>query len=565
MDTARIERLEARYHLPASRALAGGRLDRLLRESLDEALALALERVGITEQDELCLRYVHVPVRLRLSETDASLVNAWSEAFADHIRELLDSAHGDVVVHYRSRSQALVDFASSVALGDYRRAWAWRQIGIAALEGPFDSDALVELVHCLSLERVYIVPVLKALGAARLLHRIAGRMSVGQWEALARNALIGRGVDDRSVLDEGTVVRARTRGGFVSLPDSAPSRSLIARAIADHPGAFPMDQVSRLMYAVLVGLETEPMMVLGEASEVARNLVSLADALGDAPVCPDPKRPGTAGPAERAESAAASSDGTGGGRDRRPALGGEPGDTLVDEAHHDRASRSARTQGRNGSHTFSSGSALTPARPPVVSSTPAPMPGCPDGHEEQGWSDDARQNDDPDDARSQGSSAFGGLLLLLPLVWRLQIPASIARHPLLTERSMRGVLHRLALALVSTDGRDPAVLAFCGLPPDAQTSWRDEPPWTALETALIARWRKGIADHLLDLLGRRGGSRGRILDEVCRRPARLVADPGWFEVWFALDDVRTDFRRIGLDLDPGYLPWLGVVIKFFYE
>jgi hypothetical protein len=29
--------------------------------------------------------------------------------------------------------------------------------------------------------------------------------------------------------------------------------------------------------------------------------------------------------------------------------------------------------------------------------------------------------------------------------------------------------------------------------------------------------------------------------------------------------VSTDIRRAALDLDPGFLPWLGVVIKFTYE
>ena len=33
----------------------------------------------------------------------------------------------------------------------------------------------------------------------------------------------------------------------------------------------------------------------------------------------------------------------------------------------------------------------------------------------------------------------------------------------------------------------------------------------------------------------------------------------------SLDDVSTDVRRVGLDRDPGYVPWLGVVVKFVYD
>jgi hypothetical protein len=44
----------------------------------------------------------------------------------------------------------------------------------------------------------------------------------------------------------------------------------------------------------------------------------------------------------------------------------------------------------------------------------------------------------------------------------------------------------------------------------------------------------------------------------------VVADPGWIEIRLDLREVATDVRRVGLDLDPGWLPWLGVVMRFAY-
>jgi hypothetical protein len=35
-------------------------------------------------------------------------------------------------------------------------------------------------------------------------------------------------------------------------------------------------------------------------------------------------------------------------------------------------------------------------------------------------------------------------------------------------------------------------------------------------------------------------------------------------VRLSLDDVSTDVRRAALDLDPGWIPWLGVVVRFAY-
>jgi hypothetical protein len=51
---------------------------------------------------------------------------------------------------------------------------------------------------------------------------------------------------------------------------------------------------------------------------------------------------------------------------------------------------------------------------------------------------------------------------------------------------------------------------------------------------------------------------------VTARHAEIVVDPAWIEVRFAVADVSTEVRRAGLDLDPGWLPWLGLVVRFTY-
>ena len=44
----------------------------------------------------------------------------------------------------------------------------------------------------------------------------------------------------------------------------------------------------------------------------------------------------------------------------------------------------------------------------------------------------------------------------------------------------------------------------------------------------------------------------------------MSVEPGWVDVELDLEEVSTAVRRAGLDLDPGYLPWLGVVVRFRY-
>ena len=51
---------------------------------------------------------------------------------------------------------------------------------------------------------------------------------------------------------------------------------------------------------------------------------------------------------------------------------------------------------------------------------------------------------------------------------------------------------------------------------------------------------------------------------MCRRRGESEVDHGWVELRLPLDAVSPDLRRAGLDLDPGWLPWLGAVVRFVY-
>jgi hypothetical protein len=55
-----------------------------------------------------------------------------------------------------------------------------------------------------------------------------------------------------------------------------------------------------------------------------------------------------------------------------------------------------------------------------------------------------------------------------------------------------------------------------------------------------------------------------VAGQVAARTGSIVASPGWIEVHLDLGDVDIDVRRAGLDLDPGWVPWLGVVVIFVY-
>lgn len=47
-------------------------------------------------------------------------------------------------------------------------------------------------------------------------------------------------------------------------------------------------------------------------------------------------------------------------------------------------------------------------------------------------------------------------------------------------------------------------------------------------------------------------------------PARLIASASHVDLHFRLNDARLPVRRAGLDINPGWLPWLGRVVTFHY-
>jgi hypothetical protein len=49
------------------------------------------------------------------------------------------------------------------------------------------------------------------------------------------------------------------------------------------------------------------------------------------------------------------------------------------------------------------------------------------------------------------------------------------------------------------------------------------------------------------------------------RTGTVEAQAGWFEIHLPIDSADPVVRRAGLDLDPGFVPWLGAVVRYVYE
>lgn len=144
-------------------------------------------------------------------------------------------------------------------------------------------------------------------------------------------------------------------------------------------------------------------------------------------------------------------------------------------------------------------------------------------------------------------TAWGGALF-----WLTRLHAAwLALDP---RPELPALLHATALRLGVPDN-DPAFAAFCGGAP-----WPDELPADALGTAdtLVRSWEAWLAEAAPDWPESR-------TETVCRRAGWLRREPGWVELHLPMANVDTVVRRLLLDLDPGWLPWLGCVVRICYD
>jgi hypothetical protein len=177
---------------------------------------------------------------------------------------------------------------------------------------------------------------------------------------------------------------------------------------------------------------------------------------------------------------------------------------------------------------------------------------------------DGFADESAEDGRARAATAWGGLLFLLHVIRALDLPATLLAVPALGARSLRWTLHQLAMLLVPVAEGDPAALAFAGLAPGSRPPAMDEPP-LATESAVLHSAHAAIIASLRAIMRATDEeSATALVQRIASRSAEIVAEPAWIEIRLSAAEVSTSVRRAGLDLDPDWIPWLGVVVRFVY-
>lgn len=137
--------------------------------------------------------------------------------------------------------------------------------------------------------------------------------------------------------------------------------------------------------------------------------------------------------------------------------------------------------------------------------------------------------------------SHAGLMLIVPALTRLGIADWLARHP-------QPLLPALFADLAARVGSPLASILAEAFPPDADA---------VCARATLTAWRR-LLRRYCRLYAHIG------LHDLIVRPGRIVVTPLHLDIFFELSTVDLRIRRAGLDLDPGWVPWLGRVLRFHY-
>ena len=524
----RIHRFEARHRVPdaAGRRLALDAQARLLDGELEAALA------RVAAPDEVVLvRRLSARVRLSSRGSDRDNARAWSDALALSLARALEQAGTPGLLRFASRAHALRAFVADALQGESARDWAWQRLQLLPPTRERTQGAAQRrqaLLRLLADDAEHSVPLLRSLLFGAHWPALVAQLHEGELRGLAQSVLLRlAGVGAVAFADGPAPAAAATTPA-----GAAAGASPAADAVAAPPPWMASTLASaatprRALWALrLATLLAAPALARRSAAAVDLQWQAWSAAAGR-PLSDLPLPP------------------------RDPAASRSPTAAVTREAIH------ATLPARPGDAAIATGARAPAAEPPTPGADrPLLTRATPEGR----LPDAPAEAPAPADAPAAvGRTRHGGLAFLLPLL------PQCGALPLLDDPALwpdlPQALHRFALALWPMAGDDAAALAFCGLAPG-----QEPPPAQDLgapQQAALAAARALLLDHLEARLPDWRGP--ALLARVVCRDARVSADPGWIDVHFALRDVSIELRRAALDLDPGFLPWLGVVLRYVYE
>lgn len=159
-------------------------------------------------------------------------------------------------------------------------------------------------------------------------------------------------------------------------------------------------------------------------------------------------------------------------------------------------------------------------------------------------------------------SSWGGVWFLAHPLLSLAVADRVDRG----SADVRGMLRAIVIAVTDAPADDPSVLGLVGLSVASGPvrSWEPSDD----EQVEVERWATAITKWTAER------AHGRLADRLAeaptsawsmwRRTVTIEASAGEIDITSKVIDVDIDIRMAGLDIDPGFVWWLGAVVRFRY-
>ncbi len=207
--------------------------------------------------------------------------------------------------------------------------------------------------------------------------------------------------------------------------------------------------------------------------------------------------------------------------------------------------------------------AIVDEAPPHLAPAVRPRPATPGSDPRESFAG-PREPDDAEwsDADGAVTSAWGGVWFLAHALLELGVVDGLSAGPV----GLHDVLDALTAIVVAVTGApadDPSVSGLCGRGA-ANPAWAPTP----VQEHQVGRWATAITAWLAERADGRLAARlvraAAGEGSLWRRTATIETSPGRVEITSSLRDVDIDIRMAGLDIDPGFVWWLGADVGFRY-
>lgn len=151
------------------------------------------------------------------------------------------------------------------------------------------------------------------------------------------------------------------------------------------------------------------------------------------------------------------------------------------------------------------------------------------------------------------ASAHAGLLLLLNVLQALRFDAWLRAQPADAQRPFVHALLGQLLDLCGAPAQDPQRAGLVLTDTDQRALTAGSAPLAQALRPWRVKLRRTLRRHT-----------GLDLQDVVVRPGWFSASATHIDVVYPLDEVALPLRRLGLDADPGWVPWFGHIVAFHF-